>query len=88
MPSKVLVGGIVPKYTIDSCSLRGLVMSKVTPLNARDRDHVLPDEMWLRRQAMLIASQLPERPQEALAILSLTEKLVREFWVDSQPKQI
>lgn len=40
-----------------------------------DRQH----DLWLRRQAVQIASQLPESEADALAILKHAESLIREF---------
>lgn len=36
-------------------------------------------EVWLRRQAVQIAAQLPENPDEAVAVLELARKLVEGF---------
>lgn len=40
---------------------------------------------WKRRHAIQIAAQLPEDPQEALAILDLAKLLVQNFLMESQP---
>jgi hypothetical protein len=42
---------------------------------AREAAHGLA----LKRQAMLLAAQLPEDPVDALTVLALMEALVREF---------
>jgi hypothetical protein len=36
-------------------------------------------ELWLRRQAVAIAVQLPEREPDALAVLALAGELIRDF---------
>lgn len=36
-------------------------------------------EAWLRRQAVQIAAQLPEDPEDAIAVLELTKSLVETF---------
>ena len=36
-------------------------------------------EAWLRRQAVQIAAQLPEDPDDAIAVLELTKTLVETF---------
>jgi hypothetical protein len=36
-------------------------------------------ELWLRRQAVQLAGQLPEKPEEALTVLVLMQRLVTEF---------
>jgi len=36
-------------------------------------------EAWLRRQAVQIAAQLPEDPDDAMAVLELTKTLVETF---------
>jgi hypothetical protein len=36
-------------------------------------------ESWLRRQAIQIAAQLPEDPNDALEVLRLTTSLVESF---------
>jgi hypothetical protein len=42
-------------------------------------------ECWLRRQAIQIAAQLPEKPEEALEVLELAQKIVRDFLTPPQP---
>ena len=37
------------------------------------------EEMWLRRQAIQIASQLPEDQAQALAVLAYARTLVTDF---------
>lgn len=37
------------------------------------------DDGWKRRQAIQIAAQLPEDPQEALDVLMLAQRLVEGF---------
>ena len=39
----------------------------------------LAEEMWLKRQAIQIASQLPEDQAKALAVLEYARKLVVDF---------
>lgn len=40
---------------------------------------------WLRRQALQIASQLPEEPEDAWAVLGYVQQLVR-FFSDGPPR--
>lgn len=42
------------------------------------------DDVWRRRQAVQIVAQLPEHPEDALAVLDLAKVLVREFLVEGQ----
>lgn len=37
---------------------------------------------WQKRQALTLASQLPDDPREALLILELTKNLVEQFLMD------
>ena len=37
------------------------------------------DDGWQRRLALQLAAQLPEKPADALAVLALTEELVKAF---------
>ena len=39
----------------------------------------LEHEAFLRRQAVQLAAQLPEKPQDALAVIAHMETLVRTF---------
>ncbi len=36
-----------------------------------------PRDRWLKRQANLVVSQLPEDPEEAVRVLELARKIVR-----------
>jgi hypothetical protein len=49
-----------------------LVIANETPTNRTD-------EMWLKRQAIQIASQLPEDREKAVAVLEYAKILVTEF---------
>jgi len=37
------------------------------------------DQLWLKRLAIQIAAQLPEKKEDALMVLILAERIVREF---------
>lgn len=39
----------------------------------------MPQEAWLRRQAVMIASQLPENPDDAERVLTLATQIVNGF---------
>jgi hypothetical protein len=41
---------------------------------------------WRRRQALMLASQLPDNPADALAILDLVRELVVSFLQGGAPK--
>lgn len=41
------------------------------------------DEHWLRRQAVIIAAQLPENDEDALRVLDHAKQLVRLFLAES-----
>ena len=43
------------------------------------------EEGWHRRQALMIASQLPENRGDALAVLRLATELVTDFLVEPEP---
>lgn len=45
----------------------------------------MPDTSWRRRQAVQIVAQLPENPEDALAVLDLAKLLVQSFLLESQP---
>lgn len=45
----------------------------------------MPDTSWRRRQAVQIVAQLPESPEDALAVLELAKLLVQSFLLESQP---
>jgi hypothetical protein len=45
-------------------------------------------ENWLRRHAVQIAAQLPEDPNDALAVLELTRSLVETFLKEPQPRDL
>lgn len=47
--------------------------------------HLSDHESWLRRQAIQIAAQLPENPEDALIVLSLAEGLQRSFLSGIKP---
>jgi hypothetical protein len=42
-------------------------------------------ENWRRRQAVQIVAQLPEDPEDALAVLELARSLVESFLIVPQP---
>ena len=44
-------------------------------------------ENWHRRHAVMLASQLPENPEDALAVLRLATELVTDFLADPEPAQ-
>jgi hypothetical protein len=44
------------------------------------------DQNWRRRQAIQIAAQLPEKTDDALAVLELTKELVVGFLCADQPR--
>ena len=47
----------------------------------------MPDDKgWMRRHAIQIAAQLPEDPNEALAVLELAKQLVRGFLMEGQTR--
>jgi hypothetical protein len=50
-----------------------LVIANETPSNR------VVDEMWLKRQAIQIASQLPEDRAKAIAVLDYAKVLVTDF---------
>jgi hypothetical protein len=43
-------------------------------------------ETWHRRQAMMLASELPENPADALAILDCVKELVVAFLRSEEPE--
>lgn len=43
--------------------------------SARERDH----DAFLRRQAVQLAAQLPEKPQDALEVIAMMRRVVEEF---------
>jgi hypothetical protein len=47
----------------------------------------MKDDNWHRRHAMVLASQLPDRKEDALAVLRLTTELVTGFYVDDESAQ-
>lgn len=51
----------------------------VTQLQHRQNQQYLEHDAYLRRQAVQLAAQLPEKPQDALAVIAHMETLVREF---------
>ncbi|WP_369723644.1 hypothetical protein AB8Z38_06700 [Bradyrhizobium sp. LLZ17] len=42
-------------------------------------------ENWHRRQAIVLASQLPENTEDALAVLRLASQLVTDFLAEDEP---
>lgn len=42
-------------------------------------------ENWLRRQAIQIAAQLPENPEDAIVVLDLAKALVEDFLKPQRP---
>lgn len=46
----------------------------------------MPDN-WLRRQAVQITAQLPEKPEDALAVLELARELVEQFLMDQPVRE-
>ena len=51
----------------------------VTQLHKENTAARVEHEAYLRRQAVQLAAQLPETPQDALAVISHMETLVRTF---------
>lgn len=52
----------------------------VTQLHqSRENQQFLEHEAYLRRQAVQLAAQLPETPQDALAVIAHMETLVKTF---------
>jgi hypothetical protein len=50
----------------------------ITRLHAGENRRIDPEhEAWLRRQAVQLAAQLPEKPQDALEIIRHMETVVR-----------
>lgn len=45
------------------------------------------EETWHRRQAVMLASQLPEKPEDALAVLRLATQLVMDFLSVEEPEK-
>jgi hypothetical protein len=43
------------------------------------------EDHWRRRQALQVAAQLPDNPEEALAVLRHAETLVRSFLAPGKP---
>ena len=43
---------------------------------------------WHRRQAVMLASQLPEHPQDAVIILELVKRIVTDFLAEPEPAQV
>jgi hypothetical protein len=54
-------------------------VEKVTPLERKKKKSPPADDLWLRRQAVTIAAQLPENRDDACAILRYAEEIVTEF---------
>ncbi|MCG2665871.1 hypothetical protein ACFPFP_02870 [Bradyrhizobium sp. GCM10023182] len=44
-------------------------------------------ESWHRRHAVMLASQLPEKTEDALAVLRLATQLVTDFLAEGEPMQ-
>jgi hypothetical protein len=45
------------------------------------------DKSWHRRQALQVASMLPNDADDALAILEIARQIVQEFWkIKDRPK--
>ena len=44
------------------------------------------DNAWRRRHAIQIVAQLPERPEDALAVLELARELVQTFLVQDRDR--
>ena len=42
---------------------------------------------WRRRHAVQIAAQLPDNPDDALLVLELAEKLVKEFLMEPESQR-
>jgi hypothetical protein len=47
----------------------------------------MKEENWHRRHAVMLASQLPEKTEDALAVLRLATQLVTEFLAEDDPGQ-
>lgn len=45
----------------------------------------MPDK-WMRRHAIQIVAQLPEKPEDAVAVLELAKKLVEDFLIEPKPQ--
>lgn len=45
------------------------------------------DEKWHRRHAIQLAAQLPEHPEDALAVLRYATELVEQFLAPSYPQE-
>jgi hypothetical protein len=45
-------------------------------------------EAWLRKQALMIANQLPENTDDALMVLDLAKEFVREFLTPQRAKRL
>jgi len=45
------------------------------------------EESWHRRQAVMLASQLPEETEDALLVLRLATQLVTDFLTVDQPER-
>lgn len=45
----------------------------------------MSDSGWRRRQAVQIVAQLPESPEDAIAVLELAKLLVQSFLMETQP---
>ena len=45
------------------------------------------EESWHRRHAVMLASQLPDHPQDALIILGLVKRIVEDFLAEPEPAQ-
>jgi hypothetical protein len=43
------------------------------------------DNAWRRRQAVQIVAQLPDSPEDALAVLEFAKMLVQGFLMEAQP---
>jgi hypothetical protein len=44
------------------------------------------DHNWRRRHAIQIVAQLPDKPDDALAVLELARQLVEGFLCEGQPR--
>lgn len=49
------------------------------PKRGKSNEASATDDQWLRRQAVIVVGQLPEKRDQALAVLRLAETLVLSF---------
>jgi hypothetical protein len=54
-------------------------MPRQSNTGKRPRSRQVREDAWRRRQALQVAAQLPDNPDEALIVLRHAETLVRSF---------